>query len=407
MSEIKLSLPRFDGKPTNDYHLWEIRLQAILESKDLWHVMTSNAHVTAVQGTSSQVTTTVEGATSQVTSTPQGLAIVSDDQKRKAAAIIINGLGDKPLRVVAGDTKNPQVMLAKLRERYASTKLSTRMSLIAELHNLRYKNGDMGEYVDIYAALLDRLEAMNAKIPTELAIIMFLHSMNGKFEATIAALKTMSDDSLTWNDVTARMIEESSSHSRASSTTPQTALVLGNTLPTSCSSCGKHGHESDTCWWNPNNPKNRLRNKAAEKNTKHKAANASCSQGRSDKSRTSKTSRKEKSNKEKALMLNVVKMPHTSPNDFLLDSGASSHMSPNQDWFHRLYQIPPRQISLGDSSKVTATAAGDIMLKLPYKNGAVLKLLITKVLYVPDLSLNLLSCSKLAERDVACIFDKN
>jgi Asp/Glu/hydantoin racemase len=138
-----LSLPRFDGKPTNDYHLWEIRLQAILESKDLWHIMTSNAHVTAVQGTSSQVTTTVEGATSQVTSTSQGLAIVTDDQKRKAAAIIINCLGDKPLRVVAGDTKIPQVILAKLRERYASTKLSTRMSLIAELHNLLYKNGDM------------------------------------------------------------------------------------------------------------------------------------------------------------------------------------------------------------------------------------------------------------------------
>jgi gag-polypeptide of LTR copia-type len=297
-------------------------------------------------------------------------------------------------------------MLAKLRERYASTKLSTRMSLIAELHNLRYKYGDMGGYLDIYAALPDRLKAMNAKIPTELAIIMFLHSMNGNFEATIAALKTMSDDSLTWNDVTASMIEESSSHSRTSSTTPQAALILGSTLPTSCSSCGKHGHESDTCWWNPNNPKNRFRNKAAENNTKHKAANASYSQGRSDKSRTSKNSRIEKSNKEKALMLNVVKMPHTSPYDFLLDSGASSHMSPNQDWFHILYQIPLRQIILGDSSKVTATAAGDIMLKLPYKNGAVLKLLITEVLYVPDLSLNLLSCFKLAERDVACIFDK-
>ena len=105
-----------------------------------------------------------------------------------------------------------------------------------------------------------------------------------------------------------------------------------------------------------------------------------------------KTSRK--SNKEEALMLNIMRTQRESPNDFLLDSGASSHMSPNQDWFHKLYQISPREISLGDNSKVTAEAAGDIILKLPYKNGAILKLLISDVMYVPDLRLNLLSCSK-------------
>ena len=181
MSEIKLTLPRFDGKPTNDFHLWELRLQAILESKDLWQVMTSNAYVTTTQATSSQVTTTVQGATSQAKSTPQGLLIVTDDQKCKAAAFINNGLGDKPLRVVAGDIKNPQVMLLKLRERYASTKLSTLMSFVAEIHNLRYKNGGMGGYVDRNAALRQLLEAIYAKKPTDLAIIVSLHSMNGKF----------------------------------------------------------------------------------------------------------------------------------------------------------------------------------------------------------------------------------
>ena len=38
MSELKLHLPRFDGKPSSDFTLWQIRLQAILESKSLWHV---------------------------------------------------------------------------------------------------------------------------------------------------------------------------------------------------------------------------------------------------------------------------------------------------------------------------------------------------------------------------------
>jgi gag-polypeptide of LTR copia-type len=174
MSETKLTLPRFEGKPSNDFDLWELRLQALLESKDLWHVITS----TTQSGDTFTVTVSPDGTSVPTTSTTTGLSPITDDQKRKKVAIIINALGDKPLRVVAGDTKTPQFMLKKLRERYASTKLSTRMSLIAELHNMRYKNGDIGEYVDKYTALLDRLEGMNSKVSTESAIIMFLHSMN-------------------------------------------------------------------------------------------------------------------------------------------------------------------------------------------------------------------------------------
>jgi hypothetical protein len=56
--------------------------------------------------------------------------IPTEEQNRKAAAIIVNGLGDKLLRVVSNHTKDPQVMLQNLRERYASTKLSTRISLM-------------------------------------------------------------------------------------------------------------------------------------------------------------------------------------------------------------------------------------------------------------------------------------
>ena len=121
---------------------------------------------------------------------------------------------------------------------------------------------------------------------------MFLHSMNGKFEATIAALKTMSDDSLTWEDVTARIIEETTSHPRKSIALPQTALVTGTNLSNICSNCGKDGHKADHCWWNPNNPKNRIRDKAAASSNIQKAAKAKTSQEGEQLSRKSKTSRK-------------------------------------------------------------------------------------------------------------------
>jgi hypothetical protein len=55
----------------------------------------------------------------------------------------------------------------------------------------------MSDYVHRYAALLDRLESMDPKVPPEFAIIMFMHSMNGKYEAAIAAIRTPGDEKLT------------------------------------------------------------------------------------------------------------------------------------------------------------------------------------------------------------------
>jgi hypothetical protein len=77
----------------------------------------------------------------------------TEEEKRKATAIIINGIGDRPLRVVAGYMSNPKLMLQKLRERYASSNLSTRMSLMAELQSLRYKSDDMSHYADRYCTI--------------------------------------------------------------------------------------------------------------------------------------------------------------------------------------------------------------------------------------------------------------
>jgi L-cysteine desulfidase len=52
--------------------------------------------------------------------------------------------------------------------------------------------------------------AMNAPIPGALAVIMFLSSLQGHFEATVAAIRLISDHNLTWDDVFSRLIEEAS-----------------------------------------------------------------------------------------------------------------------------------------------------------------------------------------------------
>jgi hypothetical protein len=143
MSELKFTLPRFDGKADSDYLLWQLRLQAIPESKNLWHVIestTSDVNLTTtsvntqtgtdVMQVGTQADTQTGGPTTATGAEPVSAkpsSVSTAEQKRKAAAVIINGFGDKPLQVVASDTKEPKTIVQKLRERYPSTKLSTRM----------------------------------------------------------------------------------------------------------------------------------------------------------------------------------------------------------------------------------------------------------------------------------------
>jgi gag-polypeptide of LTR copia-type len=117
----------------------------------------------------------------------------------------------------------------------------------------------MGEYVDRYTGILDRLESMSAKVPEELSIIMFLHSMNGNFEAVIAVIRTMRDEKLTWDDVPARILKEAIKIAPRHASGHQSALTtFAGPSRESGSQCSRFGHTADQCWWNPNNPQNKL-----------------------------------------------------------------------------------------------------------------------------------------------------
>jgi hypothetical protein len=69
--------------------------------------------------------------------------------------------------------------MKKLNDRYAPTYLPTRMSLTTELRGKAYQsNKDMGDRFDGYVSFHDRLAAMNAKFPDDLAVVIFPHSMH-------------------------------------------------------------------------------------------------------------------------------------------------------------------------------------------------------------------------------------
>ena len=403
---VTTALTRFDGKPSSDFGIWELRLIAALKSRGLAHCVDKHH-----KGHSS---------TSYASSSSSAPKVPTKEDKEKASTVIIEALGDRPLRIVSALTEDPRAMMKKLRNRYASASVISKSSILAELYALKYRSGEMAEYIDKFTGLLDRLTSMDAEIPEELAKTIFLSSMDGKFEATVAALSVT--DNITWDKITNTMIEASTRHRKGHY--DQSALVMNTaksdatSVTVTCVQCSKPGHRIENCWWNPNNPRNRL---PKEKKAQNKVKNAVANQATNDdqqsqpsetgpsgrgNDQTNERQRKRSSKKDKLIRLNVTSVYNNSheDNSFLLDSGASAHTCPKRHWFQNLHPIPKREIRLGDDSVVMSEAAGDITFSIPYHTGGTLTMTIGDVLYVSTLGLNLLSCAKLGEKGIDTIF---
>jgi hypothetical protein len=126
MTDFKRFLPKFDGSKTSDFGLWLCRLETVLEDKGIAYKIEPEEFPPRSSLTGVEL--------------PSASALAESAEfaaaRKKAAAIIINGLGDKPLRFVVSHRRDPALVIFKLNERYASSTLSTRMSLISELYTL-------------------------------------------------------------------------------------------------------------------------------------------------------------------------------------------------------------------------------------------------------------------------------
>ena len=81
--------------------------------------------------------------------------------------------------------------------------------------------------------------------------------------------------------------------------------------------------------------------------------------------------------------------------NWVIDSGATCHMCNNEELFDQIIGLEmPQEITVDDGHSVQATGRGDVILRMTVLNGKIRKCKLSDVLYVPDLSHNLLSVSK-------------
>ena len=169
--EETFKLSKFNGK-TDDFSLWSMPMETVLEAKDLFGVVTG-----------------------EEVKPDQGAKLIEYQKKvRKARALLINCLGDRPLLAVQSAKDNLPGMWKKLQEGYATSSSASRIQLQKLLHTKKLKPKEsMAEFIDSFESVFARLEGMSAKVDENMQIAILLASLSSEkeYESVISDRKSV------------------------------------------------------------------------------------------------------------------------------------------------------------------------------------------------------------------------
>jgi hypothetical protein len=93
---------------------------------------------------------------------------------------------------------------------------------------------------------------------------------------------------------------------------------------------------------------------------------------------------------------------HAEHEAWLVDSGASFHMTPHREWFYEYKKYDGGNVFLGDDSKTRIIGRGKVKLRLIHGRIRTLP----SVLHIPGLAKNLIFVRKMDNAGVKTIFEK-
>jgi len=289
-----------------------------------------------------------------------------------------------------------------LKERFEDSNNELAVSLRCDLYNLRYEEcKDMADMMEKITNTSRKLTKIGSAMDDRELLLLAESKVPPKYRHVISSLRAQ--NLLTFNRMKNRLIQEEKIFKRydsATSASRQDVLfkVKVDNDPVNikngseksdiknfiCHRCGKPGHTSRYC-------RNEISN---ENNLKKNFVCFNCGKpGHMAKFCLSKTNYNVD-----ALCVrkpeNICNMRENTR--FILDSGASSHMTCNKSLYSSVQETNVT-VSVADDRKISCNAVGEIRMDLDVR-GESRKVLLQNVLYAENLKVNILSVSKLRDR---------
>ena len=329
---------------------------------------------------------------------------------RKAYSLI--GLSiDAKIRSGLGVTsKSPKELWEKVRDIYRPTTGFAVMRLCRDLFRLdKREDESMQSFISNFEQIHSKLVAHGRTFDDELLAWSLLWGLPpSKDTFVMAYTSSLGKEKPTKTAVIqALLLEESRTKKAHASLTDPYALVAVKSWNKVCHRCGGRGHFVSSC---PSVPEGSTNQGSIPPTSTAGSSQRGRSSGRKfrhgrGKSQASQFAAVQSDDEENiALFLTPLPKDVRLRDVWTLDTGCTRHMASNKDWFISLRAIEEEKITTANAqASLSAKWSGTVVVQ---SINPKCTLTLTDVLYVPNLSANLLSASSIVKKDCGISIDK-
>ena len=334
------------------------------------------------------------GITSGTESAPaDGVEAIAkfNSRKDRALATIVLAVEPNLLYLVGADPTDPTKVWTALADQFQRKTWANKLELKRKLFSMRLsEGGSIQAHIKSMMELWGGLAAIGEPVKEEDQVVYLLASLPESYSVLVTALEASADvPSLAV--VTERLLHlETKTKSRPSQSSLEGALTAKWKKTLRCHYCNKPGHFKKDC------------EELAKVKGQSKPAVHGKKKTKMGTFKVTITTEDESGTESEGTGLVVQHALSAAPklgNQWIVDSGATSHMCNDESIFTNLHALsPPMYITLGDGRSLQASGRGDIALKMNLPQEKIESCILHDVLLIPELSYNLLSVTSAAKR---------
>lgn len=299
-------------------------------------------------------------------------------------------------------------MIERLKLMYADKSASNVYRLIKSFYRYQYEQGDsMSTHINKMERMRRELKNLGQETTDEVYMVLLLDTLPPEYEVVVENWETVHPDVKTIANLNSRILKKEEDLKVKAKATESSFFTGNPSRPgkpgrqgkhmsieerkktSHCTKCGHKGHWYRECKTRPEN--------YIKKND----------DGQQPCDGKSKLEDKQSTEHNLKVVYNMGNLSYDLKNYWLADSGATSHMSNNKLWFIQLKEFnPPKECSVGNGDRIKIFGEGTVPLICHTNNGDV-SVELNHVLFVPDLTTNLISLGRAADHGVTTTMDRD
>lgn len=317
-------------------------------------------------------------------------------QRDAKAQKIITSTVDRKVLIHIMNCTTSSDMYTKLKSLFKKDTEDKKCQLMQEFFCCQFEKGtDLSAHISKLQNMAFRLKSLKQDITDEMLMSKILSTLPDRYKYFKTAWESTSLQEKTLNNMIVRLLTEENNNKQSSS---KEQCVVFQSNEKLCYFCKKPGHIARFC--KRKNNQRSEENKITEMSNKNVKYCTICKKANHTESSCYFRNKEAHKNVTKVSFLSEYsnKNLNLKETSFVIDSGSTSHMVNNVDLFRKMENKTVEINVAKKNTKLEAKGIGSIETE---------KCILNEVLYVPELSKNLLSVCAITENQGQVIFEKD